>query len=41
MPRREQSIAILVAAVVLNVLAGLQAVGDPPKEDGRGEGEGH
>lgn len=41
MPRREQSIAILVAAAVLNVLAAFQAVGKAHTDDAREEGEGH
>jgi hypothetical protein len=36
MPRREQGFAVGAAAVVLDVLACVQAVGDPREDDGRG-----
>jgi hypothetical protein len=42
MPRREQRIALRVAAVLLDVLARLQEVRDPEEEDGAAEGsQGH
>jgi len=41
MPRREHGIAVGVAAVVLNVLASFQAVGDPEEDTGGNEVEGH
>lgn len=41
MPRCEQGIAVGAAAVVLDVLACVQAVRDPREDDCRDKGEGH